>query len=354
MRLSVVAMATFAVYVAAAALAALLAVGDPFSFFAPQVALTASDRRHLANGEIVARTLEGSSGQVAAFSISRVDVSREALPAATRAIEDLKRSSFVTGIQRFSNPPRLEDLDGLRLNPRDLAAVAACLPGNCSFKLTRPEIDLLGKAIGEGAGDDGLLRAFRRVVLARVTAYLAGGLAGLPPTANRSKAVRFNQVFEELLTNSPALPQTPSASRWLRDFPRAAGEVESFLYWSYETYAAGKPVVLVTHVGIIPPASPGDPAIVLGKQVMATRYMTGGLSLMAITRDDRTGTNYLVYLNRTGVDVLGGLFGPLKRAVLESRLKRELPDIIEKLRARLETTAPAARREAPAPWLASW
>lgn len=336
-------MATFSVYVATAALAALLAVGDPFSFLAPQVVLTASDRRHLADGEIVARTLEGGSGQVAAFAISRVDVPPESLLAATRAIEDLKRSSFVTGIKRFSNPPRLEDLEALRLSPRDLAAVAACMPGNCSFKLTRPEIDLLRASIGESAGDDTLQRAFRRVVLKRVTTYLAGGLVGLPPTANRSNAVCFNQVFQELAAASPALPQTPCASRWLRGFPGAGDDVESFLYWSYETYSAGKPVVLVTHVGIIPPADPGDPAIILGKQVMATRYMTGGLSLMAITTDAATGAHYLVYLNRTGVDLLGGLFGPIKRAALESRLKRELPDIIHKLRARLERTAPPTR-----------
>lgn len=71
-------------------------------------------------------------------------------------------------------------------------------------------------------------------------------------------------------------------------------------------------------------------------------YKTGGLSLMAITTDP-AGTQYLVYLNRTGVDLLGGLFGPLRRAALGSRLKRELPDIIQKLRARLARTAPPAR-----------
>ena len=74
----------------------------------------------------------------------------------------------------------------------------------------------------------------------------------------------------------------------------------------------------------------------LGKQVFATRYMTGGLSLTAITTDTATGANYLVYLNRTGVDLLGGLFGSLKRSVLESRLKSEVPNIIQNLRVRLE------------------
>ena len=335
-------MATSSVHVLAIGLAAWLAIGDPFAFLAPQIVLTAADRSQLADGAIVARTLPGGAGQVAVFSSSRVDVPPDALLHATRAIEDLKRSSFVTGIKRFSNPPRLDDLDELRLSQRDVAAAAACVPGNCSFKLTRSEIDLL-RAAGGADREDALQQAFRQVVLARVSGYLAGGLAGLPPPANRSNAACFDEVFQGLLAASPSLPQAPIAARWLRDFPHTAEQVESFLYWSQETYGAGKPVVVVTHVGIIPPASPGAPAIVVGKQVMATRYMTGGLSLTAITTDEANDAHYLVYLNRTGVDLLGGLFGPFKRAALESRLKRELPDLIQKLRTRLERSQRTGR-----------
>ena len=330
-------MATFNVHVVAGALSALLAAGDPFLFLAPQVVLTADDRRHLADGEIVARTIPAGDGQVASFSISRVDVPPEALLTATRRIEDLKRSPFVTGIKRFSNPPRLEDLDELSLNSRDLAAAAACKPGNCSFKLTAEEIGLLSAA---GRDDEAIQQSFRRVVLARVNAYLAGGLPGLPPTANRSKAVCLGEVFQQLATASPSLPHVPCATRWLRDFPNTLDQIESFLYWSQETYGAGKPVVVVTHIGLIPPVSPGDPSIVLGKQVMATRYINGGLSVMAITTDEATGVNYLVHLNRTSVDLLGGLFGPIKRAAFESRLRRELPLITQKLRTRLERNVP--------------
>jgi hypothetical protein len=129
---------------------------------------------------------------------------------------------------------------------------------------------------------------------------------------------------------------SPRAADWLRNSPHDTTRVESFLYWSQETFGTGKPVVSVTHVGLIAPAAPGDPAIVLGKQIFSTRYMTGGLSLTAITTDAATGAHYLVYLNRTGVDLLDGLLGPLKRSVLESRLLSELPDIVQKLRGRLE------------------
>lgn len=332
-------MTTCCISALAGVLSAWLAFADPFAFLAPQVVLTAADRRHLAEGETVSRTLRVPEGQVASFSIARVDAAPEALRDAVRQIEDLSRSSLVLGIKRFSAPPRLDDLDELRLGPRDLAAAASCQPGACSFKLTAAEIAVLRAADREANRDDALQRAFRNVVLARVNTYLSGGLLGLPPIANRPKAVCLDEAFGQIVAASPALSHAPCTSTWLRDFPYDNQRVESFLYWSQEDYGTGKPVVVVTHVGIFPPAAPGDPTIVLGKQVLATRYMTGGLSLMAITTDAATSTNYLVYLNRTGVDVLGGLLGPLKRAAIEARLRRALPDILQRLRARLERSS---------------
>jgi hypothetical protein len=320
------------------ALLGLLLAADPFSLLAPAITISAADRRNLDRGAIVTRTLEGDEREVGVFAMSRINVPPETLIAQARAIEDLKRSSFVTAIQRFSNPPRLDDLDQLMLTARDVEAAARCTIGDCSFKLSAPEIELLRSwsTAGTPDRDAAIQRAFRQVVLARVKAYLAGGLAAVPAVANRSKPLHLDRVFQGIVSAGLPLSGAPGATEWLRDFPGGTANVESFLYWSQENYGAGKPVVAVTHLGLFAPDSAGDPAIVLGKQIFATRYMTGGLALTAVTTDTETGARYLVYLNRTGVDLLGGFFGPLKRSILESRLKSELPEIIQKLRVRLE------------------
>lgn len=65
-------------------------------------------------------------------------------------------------------------------------------------------------------------------------------------------------------------------------------------YWSKDVYNAAKPVVTVTHV----------------------------------------------YLNRSQLDVLGGMFGFLKRSVLEGRIRRDTPQILRALRDRLESGEP--------------
>lgn len=330
----------------AVALAAWLLAGDPFSLFAPNVRLTAGDRRTLARGGVVSTTLDSSSGQVAVFAMSRVDVSPARLIEHARAIEDLKRSTFVTTIGRFSDPPVLADLDGLVLSPRDVEAALACAVGSCSFKLTAGEIELLRTAAAAATNDRErvIQQAFKRVVLARVQAYQAGGLHAVPPIANRETPLLLGRGFEAIVSASPPLTQVPAVGSWLRGAETNGHHLESFLYWSQENYGAAKPVVAVTHVALITPESPGAPAIVLGKQIFATRYMTGGLSLTAIATDTATDTHYLIYLNRTGVDLLGGLFGSFKRALLESRLKEEVPDLIARLRTRLERGGPSTTR----------
>ena len=291
----------------AAALLTLWAAADPFGLLAPLV-LTPADHRALERGDVVSRTFDAPSGKLGIFAVSRIDVPADALLAGARRIEDLKRSPFVIGIKRFSNPPRLEDVDSLVLPPKELRAAASCRPGSCSLKLSPDEIQRLQDAAAGQGSDDRVLRAFRRIVLDRASAYLAGNIE-LPPLADR-----------------------PSGS-----------VAESFLYWSQEIYGAGKPVVLITHLNIFSPVAPDDPAIVIGKTIFATHYITGGLAVTAITTDAATGARFLIYRNSTSVDLLSGFLGPLRRAVLESRLKRDVPDIIHKLRTRLERSERTVR-----------
>src|SRR5688572_7849830 len=133
--------------------------------------------------------------------------------------------------------------------------------------------------------------------------------------------------------DSPRLVQSPPLDAWMRDQPQRSGEVETFLYWSKEYYGAGKPMILLTEVAIYQPSA--DAVIVAGKQLFSNRYMNGAMWLMAITTD-AAGAHYLMYLNRTTVDLLGGLFGGIKRSMLEGQLSNEMPEIIARLRERLE------------------
>jgi hypothetical protein len=119
--------------------------------------------------------------------------------------------------------------------------------------------------------------------------------------------------------------------------------IESFFYWSKEHYSGGKPVISITHVGIVRPEPESRlPAVlVTGKQIFATHYIEGALGLTLVTRSGPNGVRYLAYLNRSQLDLLRGFFGGLARSVVEARLERQSPQIVRGLRLRLESGSPS-------------
>ncbi len=315
-----------------AAAATLAVAAGPFLPMAPCVQLSASDRQQLAAGERVSRALRSRGHHVAVYAATQISATSEDLVSAVRAIADLKQSSFVVGIRRFSEPQALSDLDELALTDRDLSNLAACELRRCSFKLTADEINNVISLRGGASDRASLALAFKTVLLGRVRTYLATGLAGMPPIENRSKPWRLDDTLLQLQTASGCIaPGSPVAS-WLANYPGEGQQVESFVYWSQEFWCR----------------KAGDSADACrdlacwrrrrhrGRQ--AGRYVDGGITVTALTTDPTTGVRHLTYLNLTSVDLPGGMFGSLKRGMLGSRLSRELPEVIAKPRSRLERT----------------
>src|SRR4029078_13372344 len=124
------------------------------------------------------------------------------------------------------------------------------------------------QGLANRAGDDWKPRlqvAFREIVLQRVNAYLMGR------------------------------PTVPGG--------------DSFMYWSKERFS-GKPIISATHVTIVRSGDQRMPeALVMGKQIFGTHYLDASASVTAIVRSTTGSHHYLVYLNRSDVDLLDGTFG---------------------------------------------
>jgi hypothetical protein len=309
---------------------------DPFGFFQPWVIVTPADRQSLDRGNTLVRVLPGQDREVAVFSAVALKATGEDLRKGVRQIADLKRSAFVLAIRRFSDPPRIQDLEGLSLDDADLNSIQQCRSGSCDIKLVSSEIERVQRAMAapEGRSHVGAVQdLFRSFVFERVEAYLARGHEGISgyPT-------NLQQRFSALLRRSPLSDRMPQFAGYLENYPsRKTPEVESFLYWSKENFGK-KPVVSVTHVSMMPgKGRVGLPAmLVAGKQVFATHYMNASLNLTAVLTGPPGSHNYLALLTRTEVDLLGGYFGWLKRTLIERQVKDEAQKIILGLRQRLE------------------
>jgi hypothetical protein len=317
---------------------------DPFVFFQPSVSITADERAQLDRGQPIARTLRGQDLEVAVLAAVPVNIDGDRLVAWMRRIEDLKKSSYVIAIGRFSDPPRLGDLADLTLDDEDVLAIRSCRPGSCRLKLSASEMTELQKVVGaEGDWKPAVQDAFRQVVLERVRAYLANGhVAAYDDQQNRVwPATRFASILDHSVFLTEHLPRL---AEHLRSYPMTATpDVESFLYWSKERLTR-KAIVSVTYVNIVRAHDPGLPeALVAGKQIFSTHYISASLGVTALLRGEPGASNYLVYVNRSEVDMLHGMFGGIIRRFMERRLKAETANVLQRLRRRLESGEPPPR-----------
>jgi hypothetical protein len=321
---------------------------DPLASVAPEAFLDAKKQADLAAGAAVVDVLPARDGDVAVFGAAKIRVGSGRLAAWIRQIEDLQRGSYVRIAGRFSDPPRLEDLDRLVLDRNDLEDIRDCERGNCGLKLSGDEIDHLRRriAVAEEQWESAVQAEFRRIMLRRATAYLAYGNAGIPAYEDHDSQVSAAAEFETVAARMNDVIPDPGVVDYLLRFPDDRREdIESFLYWSREELGGGKPVITITHVSMIPISrETRTELIVASKQVFATHYLSASLSLTSITMPSRSGDRYLIYTRRSHVDLLQGLWGGLTRRVVESRIRADGPAVLDVIRRRLESGEPPARR----------
>ena len=116
---------------------------DPLSSFAPDGFLDAKKQADLSAGAAVVDVLPARGGDISVVGAAKIRVGNERLATWMRQIEDLQRGPYVPIAVRFSDPPRLEDLDRLVLDRSDLDDIRDCERGDCGLKLSGDEIDRL-------------------------------------------------------------------------------------------------------------------------------------------------------------------------------------------------------------------
>jgi hypothetical protein len=331
-------------------IAALLAPADagtgPFAFFEPTVTVSPADRNSLDGGTPIIRFLQATGYEIGAFSAialpSAVTVERAA--AWMRQAELLRENGYIIATGRLSTPPRLEDFDRLIVDDEDLNEIRRCAPGRCGVKLPAADIQTLAAIarIGGSEWKARLQQGLREMLLRRVQTFAAGGLAALDDIADKKRRSSPAGAFAPLVEHAVFLGErTPDLARRLLlcpNEPRPGSE--SFMYWSKERLG-GKPVITVTHVELMPAHGQHAPLMMVGTQIYASHYLDASLTITAFLRDERASRGYFVYLHRSSVDFLGGFWGGLARSIIESKVRKDGPAILARVRERLASGEPS-------------
>ena len=303
-------------------------------WFEPWIEIDTQALRELEKGSVIAKTLPADGSEIAVFIAGAIDVDPAVFVDAVRDTERLWMSEQVPRVRRFSSPPRLQDLEHLRLAADDIEAIRRCRPGDCEVKLTAAEMRRL-------QATHSVEREFRKVVLDRVLEYQATGFRTTGDFHDHAMPVDPLTATSGLLLRSPWLTEdAPRLAAYMEDFPstKLPGS-DSFLYW-LETEYAFKPTVRVVHVVIGRSAQPSATApdvLVVSRQVYASHYLNGSLSLTALLGGRNGSRQYLAYATRAHVDGMRGWLSGLRRLLIERGVRRRGAAAFEEQRRRIES-----------------
>jgi hypothetical protein len=290
--------------------------------------LTEKDWKTVDQGGIAAKTLPPSNPrEVVVLGATWV---RRGTPACfvrqIEAIEHFKTGPLVQQVRKISEPPTPADSQTLQLTPDEIESLEACRPGKCRIKLP-------ASAIGATRTE----QDFRTWLFDYLQTYRRVGNPALIQYDSAPVVARLSVDLGHILDAQPSIRDlsTPAYDH-LSQYPRkppVAPILREFLYWSTENFGL-KPVTSLTHVHIF--ALP-NAAIVASKQIYANHYMDASLGL-SFAVDNSHGGMYLVYLNRTRIDLLQGWLGGVRKVFLRRRLLNGFRDNLRAVSTRLDAT----------------
>jgi hypothetical protein len=304
-------------------------------FLAKYMRFSRNELAAVDRGEIVAKALETNvKKELAFFGITRVKAPGTLLIERFRDIEKFKKGEAVLKVKKLKNPPVREDFNAMKLEPDDIKALKKCKPGNCDLKLSAEMIRKLQAPSNRNKSVDTI---YQDVLYEYVQSYLAKGNAGLCGYNDEKKVVRVLDELNGILIDSPYLKDTiPALYEYLNSEKQPPNGVETFIYWSKETLGF-RPVITMTQVSIYKPSV--NEAVIASKQIYANHYMTGSLALtflLAENGDLEKPGFYMMYINRSRTDMLGGLLAGFKRSIAKSRSTAALKENLGLIKKRLE------------------
>jgi len=317
---------------------------QPHSFLRRDAGFTSQEIGNLEKGEIVIKLPKTQEvREVAVFAIMRVDVPADYFIDRVRDIVSFKKSDNVLQIGKFSNPPKLDDLAGLTLDPVDIEGIRRCRVHRCDVKMSADMIERFRKEVDWSAPRyrESVTEVAHRMLLERVQAYLQDGSPSLRQYDDKSYPLRLAEEFQSLLQPAPYMYEyTPEFQKYLEDFPGSRPEnVEDFIYWSKEKFGL-KPVISITHITIYKrPTSNGTDVLIASKGIYATHYFEASVGLTGFIRSQspESSHSYLMYVNRSRTDALRGMFAGLKRSLITGSLRDGTRKSMELIRNKLES-----------------
>lgn len=335
--------------------AAQLTPGQLRSVLVQYAGFTEADLAAMDNGEIIVRPVKTANKQdVAVFGIVQNSTLPQFTMTAFRDSLSQKGNKEMEAKGRFSDPPKLNDLDPLVLEDRDFEELRKCKVGDCDINMSANWIKRFNSEIDWNAIDyrQRATELFRSMVLEYAVHYASNGVASLGTLVNRKKPLNLAASHRELL-NDLVLIETfaPGLREYVQEFPKGdLSGAQNELHWSAVDFGLN-PTVTLTHAAVLATAATGnDQHFVVTRQFYSTRYLDASISLTALLRipNGETTESYIIFTDRSRSDALDGMFSGVARGVVENEAVTRITEVIKNSELRLLNQAAQQNNPTPA------
>jgi len=300
--------------------------------------LSAAEVERIDRGEVVSRTLETTNRrEVATLGIVRIKTSASKYVERFTDIATFKRTDDILQIGTFSYVPQAADVASLSIDESELKRLRQCEIEDCGVRLSAEAIERIRQDVNWRAPDASrTASAFvRQMLVDYVANYRQKGTPATMEYADRAPRLNVGREFESLIDADPVTSNyAPRLRQYLLDYPKSSAEkMSDFVYWSKELIR-GRPVISVTHVATAAAIDDSPVAYAIGsKQIYAMHYYDAslGLTLLVPDRAAPSPATYVVYLNRSRIDLFDGLFGGVARRLVAGRAKGLVAEQLQRL-----------------------
>ena len=294
------------------------------------------------SGEAISKIAADEEGEIAIVGAVRVRTTRQHVEDYLDVYMKHEDGALVLRVGRFGKPPVLEDLARLELEKDDIDALRDCRPGACAVQIGGGFAQFQA-AVNWRAPDAGVRAQAlaKQRLLDYVLEYQEKGDAALVTYNDESKPLPLSTRWRQLLGKAAYFYEyAPQLQRYLVDYPRLPlPGTTDFIQWSKVDQGL-KPVVLVTHVVMHKDPAQPERLTVAMKQIYASRYYEGAFSVATVVEASaEPPVSYVVFANRSRLDVLRGRLGGVKRRVTSNEVLKATQLTLEQIRDALERAA---------------
>jgi hypothetical protein len=309
------------------------------AFLATTFGMTTNDLARIDTGQVVSRTLTAhESREVGTLGVVRIRATPDFYVERLTDIATFKRDEAVVQIGAFSNPPRINDVAGLTLEPWDVDRLRECRVNDCGLQLSADAIGRFNKEMDWRRSDveQQATRLMRQILVDYVARYRDAGTTTAMQYVDQSRPLVLGEEFSALVAADASTWQHfPNLRRHLLEYPKDTAGTSDIVYWSKERVSR-RLVVSVTHLAIARTTGPAAYAIA-SKQIYSSHYFDASLGLTVLLPEADRTSMYVVYLNRSRVDVFKGMFGGIARKIVTTRARSLVSDLLTKLQRRMES-----------------